>query len=517
MTPFDVLENSPFSLNNNTPPPELLNNLPQENLNLPQYPSKNQSYNNPLTNPTAAGVHRDLLNYKNLYNEAENAINFYGNYLRNGTDAEKNQAQGLINFFENQKREVSNAANMTRNIAKSLGIDTSGFESENTLEEARKNMYTNDARAIQGLLNLPSVQSQQRDYYERMKNAGLSDRLARKAAVQKHDEFRENNVNQLFNGFQNYGLNEDGTINNFGVRLLGRLTNENPQVAELFTNQFASPKDYFQEVQQNYRQNVAADKQFQLQNMSQQYDWQKTQAAQKLAWELQKDQQEHALKMKTLDAAKKGTGLEEDKLTQEISSVMRNTGLPQEIATEMVLRQHYNNSFKVPRDADGNIKISDAEKVTNYTTGRLAMIDYYLGKGDFGRAQELINNYRNALSSDEFKYAEQLDGEQITSILEILELGERVANGEITLEEMRALMNGGQGNSAADLSKVNHDGAANIKAKQIAEENKRKRDSNPKNSKAQSGLVPRIYADRNGRVHVVDNQPTLLRFVPVQE
>lgn len=522
----DVLSNSPFNPNLQTPPPELLSkNFKQENQTSPQYqpqslPEYAESRNYfRMPNPDEISIQRNLVGYKTAFKDTGDEIDFYGGLLSSGglDENQAKEAQNRIGLLKLQQQELNKAADTTRNIARSLGMNTYGFNADNTLEDSQRNLATNYAHAVQNALNPKSVADRQREVYSDALGRGLTSHDARALATHMRGRLSREYQNELMSGFRNLGLNEDGTINPIGEQLLARLADENIPAVELFSNQFASPKNYFQEVQENYRQNLIADRQYQLQDRNQQYDWQKTMATLNAAREQQKDQQEHAIRMKSLDAAKKGTGVAEDKLTQEISSVMRNTGLPQEVATEIVLRQHYSNSFKVQRDADGNIKTSDAEKVTNNTTGRLALMNYYLGKGDFEKAKEFITNYRNAVTSDDFKYAEQLDGEQIISILEILDLGERVANGELTFEEMQAAMNGGRGNSAADLSKVNHDKDANIRAKRIAEENQRKRNNKSQNSTDKSGLVPRIYSDSNGRVSVDYNQPQLLRVVPIRE
>ena len=142
---------------------------------------------------------------------------------------------------------------MTRNTAHALGIDTTGFNANNTLAESQQIMHTNDARAVQGLLNLQPVQTQMRNYYNQMRQQGLSDREARLATSQMHDEFRINNINQLWNGIRDYGINGDGSLNNFGAALLGKLSREDPAMVELFANQYASPKETLSESNANDR------------------------------------------------------------------------------------------------------------------------------------------------------------------------------------------------------------------------------------------------------------------------
>ena len=114
---------------------------------------------------------------------------------------------------------------------------------------------------------------------------------------------------------------------------------------------------------------------------------------------------------------------------------------------EFYLRQNYPNSFKVEKDEGGNIKQSDIDKITNLTSNRFATIEHFLNKKDFETARDFIEQYRAALTSDDFKYAEQMDGEDMAGILNLLDIYERVANGEITLEEIQNIKEGNAPNT----------------------------------------------------------------------
>ena len=478
MNPYDILANSPFALSNTAPPPELLN-LPQENSNLPQYQpppqnlninpqppnfspySTNQNYN-PLINPTATGI----LNLKLEYAAADDAINFYNNYLQNGNDTQKKEAQARINLARNYQNALTNEADMWRATAHGLGIDTSGFNKDNTLAESQQLMQLNDARAVQHLLNLQSVGQRQRDYYQQMRNAGLSPREAREAAAQMHDEFQDDMSGQLLNGLQNYGFNPDGSMNPFGAGLLSRLATVNPYLAEPLFKALPTPNNAYSEANANYRQEVAADRQAQLQDQNFRNDLLKLQKVQ----DFTREENERATKLEMLKAALKGTGVAQDKMQQELEFLTRAFGGDEQKAMEVYTVQNYPNYFKINRDANGNIQLTDKEKVANLTSSRFAAIEYFLGKNDFETAQSFIQQYRDALTSDEFKYAEQLDGASVTYALTVLDLYQKVSEGKLTLEEMQNLLKGGRGNSVADLSRANNDNAANAKAKKIGEQ-----------------------------------------------
>ena len=248
-TPFDT---SFFSPQYQTPPPELLSKNFQ-----PQYQATDY-----LTNPLAFKYQKELLNAKNAWNTAEDDIKLRQQLINQGalTDDQKQGELNKIALLRRHQQDLNNAAEVTRKTAGTLGIDLTGFGADNTAEESQQYFLNNNARAMQGLLNLPSVQSQQKNYYEQMKNAGLSDRLARKAAAQKFDEFRENNVNNLMNGLFNYGVKSDGVINEFGVQILGRMANNgttfNSYIGAITADEVAIAGGVYNEENANYRQEI---------------------------------------------------------------------------------------------------------------------------------------------------------------------------------------------------------------------------------------------------------------------
>lgn len=252
-----------FDLRNSAPPiesPPQLMNLSAQSQQVPnQLPIWMQS--SPI-NPLAVETQRNLLNLKNQYDDAEKAINVYNGILQTGTDEHKRNAQANIDYYRARQGELSKAANQQREVARNLGIDTTGFNAENTLEESQQLMRTNNARAMQGLMNMPTLQAQLRQYQDDLVSVGLSKRLARKAAAQYAGELRQQRAQELMTGLQTYGINGDGSMNQFGVGLLQKLAQEDPTGATLMFNAMAMPKNMYDNAQQNYRSLL------QLQNQS---------------------------------------------------------------------------------------------------------------------------------------------------------------------------------------------------------------------------------------------------------
>ena len=94
---------------------------------------------------------------------------------------------------------------------------------------------TND---IGKLLTLQSSREQEGDYYRQLREQGYNEYAARKISREKGGDFQINNINQLCNGFQTYGLDSDSSINPIGMNLLYKLTKEDPTMANYLINSF---------------------------------------------------------------------------------------------------------------------------------------------------------------------------------------------------------------------------------------------------------------------------------------
>ncbi|MBQ7705233.1 MAG: hypothetical protein IJT73_07400 [Selenomonadaceae bacterium] len=448
------------------PPQELFsNNFQQEKPPTPKY------MNAPLDYVTAQ-TQNTLLNLKDAWNTVEQNINFNNNLLASGklNDSYKEAAQAENALLKAQQGEYAKMADMTRNTAHNLGIDTSGFNADNTLAESQQAIQLRTAQEMQGLLNLKPVQAQQLDAYNQMREAGLSPRRARRTAALLHDEFRENNVNQLLNGLQNYGYDPDGSINQFGTMLLGKLTNENPYITQTLMNLVATPKNAYSEAQQNYRQGLVADRQDRMQEQNFRNDLFKLNAMQDFQREQNEQAQANAERMAILNAALKGTGVAQDKLTQEIQGLMR-MGLDEETAKNLYLRQHYSNALKSLNPDSGILK--DENEFSNFADGYFGSIETFINLGNNEAAKQMIEELQSQMASGEFKYATSLNAARANYILTRLDRLSKVANGEMTLEQLEKLEKGAKN---GHWQESNYDEKAINEAKRIAEEDRKKRE-----------------------------------------
>lgn len=347
-------------------------------------------------------------------------------------------ADQISNLRQVQKNS-SDAANIIRNTAKSMGWNMKGMGADDSLDLSTQLINMDRQRGMVELYNMPTTAAQKRDAYYRMIDRGVAPHMARAAAERMGDEFREQNISRLIEGIGAYGSNGDGSLNEFGQMLAGKLYTEAPYQYGNIVNSFASPKELF-----NVNANMA---QAAMQNQS---AWDRAmlnaQNARDIAnARLQQSSQQHADNMKynydklNVDVAEKIARLEsanQNKIQKEIQDLADAVyGGDYNKAADVVARQKYSNSFKVEKNEDGSIKLSDMDKIKNKVEFRMAMIEDYITQGNMEEAKNRINEWRTAIQSDDFKDSEYLDKDSATFMLNLLKLYDDVADRKITMAQ----------------------------------------------------------------------------------
>lgn len=314
-----------------------------------------------------------------------------------------------------------------------------GMGADDSLDLSTQLINMDRQRGMAELYNMPTTAAQKRDAYYRMIDRGVAPHMARAAAERMGDEFREQNISRLIEGIGAYGSNGDGSLNEFGQMLAGKLYTEAPYQYGNIVNSFASPKELF-----NVNANMA---QAAMQNQS---AWDRAmlnaQNARDIAnARLQQSSQQHADNMKynydklNVDVAEKIASLEsanQNKIQKEIQDLADAVyGGDYNKAADVVARQKYSNSFKVEKNEDGSIKLSDMDKIKNKVEFRMAMIEDYITQGNMEEAKNRINEWRTAIQSDDFKDSEYLDKDSATFMLNLLKLYDDVADRKITMAQ----------------------------------------------------------------------------------
>ena len=217
------------------PPPEKMPTVDEVNQNYTGAKYQIFRDNFPTPSPREFNMQERLYGLKTNYQNLQEKIDA----LDATKDADK------IKTLRQGQNDVADSAKVLRNVASSMGYDINGFGAENNFDEATQRIFLNRERGMAEIADMPSTSAQKRQVYRQARRAGISPDEARAVAESYHDEFREKNTQKLVEGIGAYGMNADGSINQFGQMLMGKLYNENPYVYGNIANGFANPKDVF--------------------------------------------------------------------------------------------------------------------------------------------------------------------------------------------------------------------------------------------------------------------------------
>lgn len=209
----------------------------------------------------------------NVYQEARQAIqaqentplNYVGRKIANGlisakmaykvaeTAYKKAEAEGSQEGMDASMRAMDNARKMAESYRKSAdaaGVDVSQFGAGVTLEDAAQNLTNDYYRGIQNLLgNNISSDEYYQNVFDIVKKNGGTDTQARQIAAEKAGIYQAKRIANLTDAFQNYGLNEGGSYNDVGARIIMSLLQENPTTANALATQYGTPKDDYKNAQ----------------------------------------------------------------------------------------------------------------------------------------------------------------------------------------------------------------------------------------------------------------------------
>lgn len=161
-------------------------------------------------------------------------------------------------------QRANDAATLERQMAREYGIDVSAGDSNVTIDDLADTMLREQARqqqeaqqkeaerirnmTPQELLQQPDITVSPNAFYQRiyqqLNNKGIPEYRARQKAADMAMQYEANYMNELQKAMSIGGFNSDGSLNSAGVELLSRATlANNPEMAQLYANQFASPRE----------------------------------------------------------------------------------------------------------------------------------------------------------------------------------------------------------------------------------------------------------------------------------
>lgn len=398
--------------------------------------------NYPKISPREFSMQNQIYEQKLKYDTAQKA-------LAKTTDAEEKTTYRKI------MEDAATNAKILRENAQRLGLDTTGFGAEDTFSDAVQRMNYNRNRGMFDLLDTPSTVAQKQNIYDQMLRRGVAPHMARAVAESYHDEYREENIRRLNEGIVAYGLNPDGSLNDFGGMLARKLAYEDPTGAQHIVTSYAAPKDLFTHnsamATANFNAKSALDRELE-----------RIKSAQAIAGaKLLQDQKQHEDKMQN-ESAK----IAIDKHRVEIDAAYKEAQLKQseeERYSKTPEGQYVGwwrygviigNAFgwtdaEIGKFAHNMVTAKNGvgdmdkpyEEISGLFRNQLSRIEKALMAGDVEKAQEIWTTVDKLASDVEFKNISLLTQDDTDFIDSRLRLYQKVMAGKMTVQELEKILN----------------------------------------------------------------------------
>lgn len=222
------------------------------------------------------GIKLDVAGGENTVEEVQNRLNKVKNFDNPTYDDIKMQ---LLNGVLQSKQDYANAqqnnntqdmqnaniqAEAIRQLAAENGISIPEAGSDVSLENLARMIQGEQAQqetkkqqqeaerinnlTPQELLKQPDITVNPNDFYQRAYQEAIKKRIpedyARQFASDMAMQYEAKYMNNLQNVMNTTGINPDGSLNSMGIALLSQATlANNPEMAQLYASQFASPKE----------------------------------------------------------------------------------------------------------------------------------------------------------------------------------------------------------------------------------------------------------------------------------
>lgn len=364
-------------------------------------------------------------------------------------EKEKKDIQAQINDLKAKQNIYADSATVIRNAAGAMGWNMTGMGADDNFDAMTQLMAINRNRGMAELADMQSTTAQKRQVYEQMLDRGVAPHMARAVAESYHDEFREKNIQRLMEGLRVYGTNGDGSLNEFGQMLAGKLYNENPYMYGNVVNSFASPKDIFGANANLKNTQLAQDAATQRQMMS-------IFSAEELAKmnnQLQRDLTKYREEQANYRQEKQQKhDLTQLFLSQEFEKNQRKRQTP---AGQLMDWYDYYKILGEPDDmAMANAKKmfelvtlknkgenidQHKQELYNIIGGNMALLEDALERGDKEEAEDLLTKIGILLTDPATKNLGLFTPEERQFLGKKLSTYRKVFNNEMTLEELRKL------------------------------------------------------------------------------
>lgn len=217
------------------------------------------------------------------------------------------QAYDIGKSQDNQQvmQEAAESADRIRNIASRLGIDLTPYDSGRTLAQAQDALMIDTNRGIRNILQQDMTSD---EYYEQLFNDlrhnGMSREQAQRIAAREAGQYQAQRLTRLNDALVQYGVDPlNHTINDYGVMILMRAQQEDPNAASGLARMYGLPADLASEVMQmnvannNARNSLVSNMTLNGQKFELDKEQAKLEADMRAAEEQRKQQAEDAQKM----------------------------------------------------------------------------------------------------------------------------------------------------------------------------------------------------------------------------
>ena len=209
----------------------------------------NKTYTLPVPNPQDMKLVNAATDSKILYNQSQQHINGLENSLKNSnlTDDQRTKIQNSIEDERKYQAHLADNMEMLRNANPNFDFNAYGFGRDNTVQEAvqaRENLLSRVQNSLYDANDdaWQKVQQVYDDARARGIPASVADGMAQREKDRLGREIRAHRNDM----FANYGVNSDGTINQFGTQLLGSMARNDPDAAKLYTQILTTPQQVYQ-------------------------------------------------------------------------------------------------------------------------------------------------------------------------------------------------------------------------------------------------------------------------------
>ena len=327
-----------------------------------------------------------------------------------------------------------------------MGYNVNGLRANDDYDTAIQTIFLDRERGmkellLKELLGMPSTGVQSFNVYMDLVREGEKPHVARQVAG---NYFRESNIQRLMEGINTYGLNPDGSINEFGQMLAQKLYAESPY-ADKFVGGYALPKDAYNANAQMALTTLAQN----MQNARQLAQLRQAREIADANLELNKEKLGLDWARFNSDAVYKAEMLKQNEVDRMSKSPTGRykgwydfgimSGLSEEDAKKfagtIVMNESYSKGGKSGSSSeDAKVQQGYAE-ITNIISNQLLRLQNSLERGDTQSAEEILGGIDTIISDPNFKNIGLLSADDYQYILQQQDIYRKVISGEMTYEE----------------------------------------------------------------------------------